>query len=377
MSGPTIESIELTHHSLLLNPPFAAAWDPTPRTRFPVTLVRVTASDGSVGIGTGDDLYELQSHTHLFIGERVDDLERHHTIIDNISFHGTRLWPLEVALWDLAGKVSDTPVWQMMGGQSDKLRLYASMGVLKTPSDTAATGRVLVEQGFEAVKLRFGSEDLDTDLARLGALRDAVGPDIQIMVDCNQGWRMPWDTSPAWTLTQARDVARELAAFNVYWMEEPLHRGDYHGMRSLRSDELVRIAGGEMNREAHEFQALLAFECLDVYQPDVYCTLGLGGFKALARDVADAGLVLSPHTWGAGISVVANLHAIAGTGTSEFVEYPMDPPDWTPARWGFMLENPPLPDGSGHLTLSDEPGLGMTLDTEALDRATSYDGSWH
>ena len=89
--------------------------------------------------------------------------------------------------------------------------------------------------GFPALKVRFGRPDLADDLAVVRAVRDALGDSLELMVDCNQGWRMPWDTAPPWDVDHATDVADHLAAEHVYWMEEPLHRGDYDGHAELRA----------------------------------------------------------------------------------------------------------------------------------------------
>ena len=131
-------------------------------------------------------------------------------------------------------------------------------------------------------------------------------------------------------------VAERLQADDVFWMEEPLHRGDYDGMtelrRRVRAAGTMRIAGGEMTREPYEFRELLQRDCLDVFQPDCVCSQGISGLAGLAREVAAAGKVFTPHTWGNGIGVLANLHLIAGTVGHEgslWVEWPFDPPEWT------------------------------------------------
>ncbi len=195
------------------------------------------------------------------------------------------------------------------------------------------------------------------------------------MVDVNQGWRMPWDTQPAWDVGTALRVARRLGDFEVAWLEEPLHRGDYEGHRRLRAQSPVRIAGGELTRERHEFDALLAQECLDVYQPDAVLTLGITGLAHLARDVEARGLVFTPHTWGNGIGLLANAHLAAIT-RERILEFPYDPPEWPLAVRDFMLRSPAKVDTEGRLPLSDAPGLGIELDEarlkETLVSETSY-----
>src|SRR3546814_3551525 len=124
----------------------------------------------------------------------------------------------------------------------------------------AETARRFLECGFGAMKIRFHRGDWQDDIHALEAVRDEVGDELTLMVDCNQGWRMPWDTEAPWSLKDALQVARELEEPDVYWMEEPLHRGDYDGMAELRRATDIRIAGGEMTRsEEHtsELQSLM------------------------------------------------------------------------------------------------------------------------
>ena len=368
----TIVSIEVTHHELVLDPPFPAAWDPRPRTRFPATIVRVRDSDGRDGIGSGDSMYGFADHARWFVGQDPLDLDQHAARLANIDFHAGRPWPLDLALWDLAGKVAERPVWRLLGGTSPRLRLYASTGVLRDAPATVDLARRVIDAGFGAMKLRFGRTDPADDLRVLAAVRDAVGDALELMVDCNQGWRMPWDTSTPWEVEGAWLVAQQLVDQDVFWMEEPLHRGDYAGMaelrRRVREIGTLRIAGGELTREPYEFRELLERDCLDVFQPDCVSTQGISGLAGLARRVAAAGRVFTPHTWGNGIGVLANLHLAAGTVGHEgslWVEWPFDPPEWTPERRDFPLRTPLVSDG-GWVELADAPGLGVELDEEVL-----------
>ncbi len=372
-----IASIDISHHQLPLDPPFPASWDPQPRTKFPVTIVRVTDSDGRVGIGSGDVMYGFADYARWFIGEDPLDLPRHAARLSNVEFHAGRPWPLDVALWDLAGRTTEQPVWQMLGGTSPRLRLYASTAVHRTVPEMVDTAGRVLDLGFEAMKVRFGRPSISADLAVVAAIREAVGDRLTLMVDCNQGWRMPWDIAPPWDIDTAWAVARRLLDLDVYWMEEPLHRGDHAGMVDLRRRVsecgTMRIAGGEMTREPYEFRQMLERGCLDVFQPDAVCTQGISGLAALAPAVRSAGHLFTPHTWGNGIGVLANLHVTAGTvghEGSQWVEWPFDPPEWTPERRDYPLREP-LSVDAGWVTLSDEPGLGIHLDDDVLARTAS------
>jgi L-alanine-DL-glutamate epimerase-like enolase superfamily enzyme len=363
-----ISRIEITHHQLPLEPAFPASWDPKPRTKFPATIVRVFDDHGNVGIGSGDAMYGFADYQHHFLGHDALDLERHNAVLSNIEFHAGRPWPMDVALWDLAGKIQNQPVWKLVGGKSNRIRTYASSGVHRSIPEMIEVARRTLELGFPALKVRFGRSNLEDDLNVVRAIRDALGDSLELMVDCNQGWRMPWDTTQPWNLETAIRVASELERLGVYWVEEPLHRGDYAGYSALKQAVNIRIAGGEMTREPYEFRELLERNCLDVFQPDCVCSMGITGLRKLALEVDRRGKIFTPHTWGNGIGVMANLHLTAGTVGAPFIEWPFDPPELSLERRDFILRSPISTDAQGWVTLSDAPGLGLELDEIVLER---------
>ena len=169
-------------------------------------------------------------------------------------------------------------------------------------------------------------------------------------------------------------MAHALAELDVYWMEEPLHRGDYAGMAALRAETGVRIAGGEVTREAHEFRTLIERGCLDVLQPDCVFVGGITGCARIAAAAREAGLMFTPHTWGSGLGLLANAQLTVGVGGAPYLEFPFDPPDWVPAQRDFGLKETIEPDDDGWLTLPDRPGLGAALDEDVL-HDTLIDGA--
>ena len=371
-----IARIEISHHRLPLAPPFPAAWDPQPRRWFPATVVRVHDDAGNVGVGSGDAMYGFADYEALFVGEDPLDLDRHAAVLANIDFHAGRPWPLDVALWDLAGKIEDRPVWSLVGGHGSRIRAYASSGVHRPVAAMVDVARRAHELGFPALKVRFGRASLDEDLAVVRAIRDDLSEGLSLMVDCNQGWRMPWDTRPPWRLDQAVAVGHALAELGATWMEEPLHRGDYTGLAELRRLVDVPIAGAELTREDYELRELLERGCLDVFQPDCVCTQGISGLRRFAGEVAAAGRVFTPHTWGNGIGLLANAHLTAGTVGAPFLEFPFDPPEWTTARRDFLLADTIEIDGDGWIDLGDRPGLGVDLDEDTLARTETTSSTW-
>ena len=126
-----IRSIDITHHRLAFDPPFRASWDSKPRVHLDATIVRVATNTGFVGYGSGDLMVGFAGHEDLFIGQDPLAIERHYRILSHIDFHYGRCWPLDLALWDLAGKIAGQPCWKLLGGLSNRLRAYASCGVLR------------------------------------------------------------------------------------------------------------------------------------------------------------------------------------------------------------------------------------------------------
>lgn len=326
--------------------------------------------DGREGVGSGDLMHGFAGREDLFIGQDPRAVERHYEVLSHIQFHHGRCWPLDLALWDLNGKITGEPVWRMLGGRADRVRLYASSGVLRDPGAMAETAQRYREDGFGAMKVRFsasasGRGGWRDDVKALEALRAAVGDGFELMVDCNQGWRMPWDTSAPWTLKDALQVARALEGLGIYWIEEPLHRADRKGMAALRRMSDLRIAGGEMTRELHEFRDLVEERCLDVLQPDAALVGGITGLRRVAQMARMAGLAFTPHSWTNGIAVLANAHLTAGVAEAAWCEWPYDPPEWSLARRDFPMAEPVRAE-DGWLVLSEAPGLGLTLDEERL-----------
>ena len=362
----TITAIEITQHRLAFDPPFHASWDTKPRHHWDATIVRVHTDAGLTGVGSGDLMLGFAGHEHLFIGEDALAIERHWRVLNNISFHYGRCWPLDLALWDLAGKITGQPCWKLLGGLSDRVRAYASSGTLREPGKLAEAAEAYLARGFPALKIRFHRGDWRKDIKALEAVRQRVGTRLELMVDCNQGWRSPQDTYPPWSLKDAVTVARELEKLGVYWMEEPLHRGDREGMRRLRDMTDIRIAGGEMTRELYEFRDLIVEGALDVLQPDVALVGGITGLRRVGHMAADHNLVFTPHTWTNGMGVMANAQLVAGMADAPFLEFPYDPPEWGLDRRDYMLATPLDVGTDGYILLPDRPGMGYELAEDVL-----------
>ena len=363
-----ITAVRLERLRLELDPPFHAAWDPTPRTRFDATIVFVETDEGITGIGSGDTMTGFEEFSELFIGRDPLALAAHARTLETISFHAGRYWPLEAALWDLCGKALGVPVATLLGGSLARLPAYASLGELREPAQRAEDAAALVKQGFKAVKVRVARDRLSEGVAVVAAIRDAVGDALEILVDLNQWWRMAGDTERGLGVADARSVIQRLDEHRVLWVEEPVAGADLSGMAALRAASRARIAGGEMARTFEELLLALERDALDVYQPDVVLSLGISGARTFGDLVVRRNRWFTPHTWTNGIGLLANLHVCCGVGGGPLIEFPYDPPGWTPERRDFMLATPVTIGDDGCLAVPASPGLGFELDEEAVAR---------
>ena len=363
-----ITAIRLDRMRLPLDPPFHAAWDPVPRRHFDATLVRVDTDEGVTGTGSGDTMAGFAGYADLFLGRDPLRIASHVRTLETISFHAGRFWPLEAALWDIAGQLAGLPVAALFGGARDALPAYASFGQAKSPAERAESVLAAMAAGFRAVKIRIGREDPAAGLAAVQAARAAAGDGVEIMVDLNQWWRMPGDISPALDAAAVRRLAAQLRELGVFWLEEPLPAEQLADMRMLREQTGIRVAGGEMARTPGELLDALAAGALDVVQPDVVLAVGM----LRARTIAETALLrhrwFTPHTWTNGLGLLANLHVAAGVGGGPFIEFPYDPPGWTPQRRDFFLAEPLAIDADGCLPVPQQPGLGGRIDESAVTR---------
>jgi len=364
-----ITAIRTDRLRIPLDPPFAAAWDPIPRTSFAVTIVRVETDEGVVGVGSGDTMDGFAAFEHLFIGYDPLSIDRHVRALETIDFHAGRYWPLEVALWDIAGQVAGVPVATLFGGASEGLAAYASCGTLLPATERAESALRVRNEGFRALKIRVDPRRLDEGIAAVAATRDAVGDSMAIMVDLNQGWRMAGDVSPSIDFATARAIAERLVDLDVLWLEEPLDGSDLAGLAALRAAVPgIRIAGGEMTRTYRELVAAVDADAFDVHQPDVVLAAGMTNGRRLAELALARGRSYSPHTWTNGVGLLANLHVAAGVGGGPFLEFPYDPPGWTPERRDAFLAEPIRPRADGMLCVPSRPGIGAVLDEAAIRR---------
>jgi L-alanine-DL-glutamate epimerase-like enolase superfamily enzyme len=363
-----IASVETRRYVCPLDPPVHVAWDPAPRESQEATLVIVRSDDGVEGYASGDRLPNREELERFLVG--VDPLRTEivREICETVDFHGGRPWTLEVAVWDLVGRALGTPCRLLLGGRSERLLAYASSCERVDAEERVRRCVELRDAGLRAAKIRLDGGGWRATVEVVAAVRDAVGPDFELMVDANQGWRMAGDLDPRWDVATAIQFARALEPLGVYWLEEPLRAEDADGYAALRRRTDLRLAVGEMVRGAHEARELVLRGGVDVIQADVILAGGIGGCRRIAALADLAGRAWSPHTWSNGYGLLANLHLALAVSTCPFVEVPLDPPGWSAARRDWLLPAPLEVAADGTIAPPDGPGFGVVPDLDALER---------
>lgn len=259
---------------------------------------------------------------------------------------------IDLALWDLSAHRQRLPLWRLLGGQSRRIKVYAS-GI--NPGGAAKTAEAALERGHRALKLKVGF-GADTDLANLAALRTIVGAGM-LAADANQGW----------TVEQALEMLPRLAEFDLRWLEEPI-RADRprQEWRKLRASAKMPIAAGENISSIEGFQEVLAEDILGVVQPDIAKWGGLSVCAGLARDILKTGKTFCPHYLGGGIGLLGSAHLLAGIGGDGWLE--VDTND-NPLRDLFCgsIVNP----REGTVELGEDAGLGIAPDLFSIEQYRS------
>jgi L-alanine-DL-glutamate epimerase-like enolase superfamily enzyme len=261
---------------------------------------------------------------------------------------------IEIALWDIVGKATDRPVYQLLGGGfRKKFRAYASILFGDTPAETENIGRKLASQGFTAVKFGWGpmGQSEHGDLAHVASARRGLGPEVELMVDAG----LCWDTATAIRR------ARQFEPFNLTWLEEPLHPDNVEGYGRLSAQSPVRIAAGEEICDVKEFQHLMDVGGIDVVQVDVTRVGGLARSKKIGWDSVERHRLCVNHSYKTGINLAASLHFLAALPNAVYLEYCVEQ-----GALRQKLTKQTFPLKNGEVAVPDEPGLGIELNEEIV-----------
>jgi galactonate dehydratase len=269
---------------------------------------------------------------------------------------------IEHALWDISGKAAGLPVYMLLGGKCrEKIRVYQSAGG-NEPTEVAEHAKSLVEKyGYTAVKMsphqsktNEMSYNAVTRFAgkRVGAVRQALGPDVDIAVDIHAKF---------FEVSRAIRLAREIEPHQPLWLEEPIRPENVDAMAKLSAHVNIPLASGECNYTKFEFQKILHAQALDIVQPDVCVCGGLMELKKIAGMAEAHYVMVAPHNPMGPVATTVNVHFAASTPNFLILEY--HPDDMSPRK---DLLKEPLMVKDGYIPLPNKPGLGIELNEEAF-----------
>ena len=326
-------------------------------------IVRIETDAGLVGIGEamgrpgprGTAAHINEVLAPMLLGRDP----RHHQALwtamnEQMRFAPMAISGVDIALWDLRGKIYDDSLTNLLGGaMRDDVDCYASpIPYMATPEESAEKAREFVAQGFRAVKLKIG-RGLATDIAHAEAARAAVGADVKLLVDANG----------AYTVSQSVALAKDLVRLGVHWLEEPVHPEYPDDLARIRRRVDLPVVSGEWLGTWVQFRDLLKAEAVDVIMPNITRCGGLTGMMKIADLALLQNVTVAPHGVGAGVGIVAAIAACAAMPNFLIYEYNQL---FNPLRHTVMRE--PIDFANGVLRPKNGPGLGITVNEETLTR---------
>jgi D-galactarolactone cycloisomerase len=267
---------------------------------------------------------------------------------------------IDIALWDIKGKAAGLPVYALLGGPTmERVRAYGSSIYWSAPEEAARTARAFLDEGFGAVKMKVGV-DVRQDLDSLAAIREEVGPDVDVMVDANQ----------CYSADLAIKVGRELERYDVLFFEEPISIDDVAGHKHLADVLDVRIATGENMYTRWGFLPFVRDRAVDIVQPDASRCGGISESKRIVDLAAAFHGYAAPHTFSDAFTVMASLHVMAATTNTVILELDRT---YNPLMSELVQERDAIRPTAGYVALPTAPGLGLTLDRDWM-ADHPYDG---
>jgi D-arabinonate dehydratase len=359
----------------------------------PALLVEVETDGGLIGLGEAahfggplestKTVIEGELCAHI-VGEDPREIERLWVQMHQRAYKHARgglllaaMSGIDIALWDIRGKMAGLPLWRLLGGYRRRVPAYATGGFYaegKGIRELCDEMTAYCRHGFRAVKMKVGRNSqiegsplramahrevcevsLAEDLARVRAVRETIGPEIRLMVDVNGAWDVP----------TAVKMGRAMEPWDIYWYEEPVSPDDLAGSAQVGEKVAIPVAGYETCTYGKVgFRDYIAARAIHFVQPDVCWAGGLTESLKIAHMAQAWNLPLAPHIHGSAVAVAAAVHLLGAVANGSMAEmvFPAHP------LMADLVKEPLVVDHTGHLELSDRPGLGLELDPQVLAR---------
>lgn len=310
--------------------------------------------EGAENIGTSI----LEHFRQVVIGQDPFDTERIWDDLWQPKLIGRRgittriISGIDIALWDLKGKIVNKPLYKLLGGYTNKMPVYVAGGYYeegKGLQDLAQEMEESLTLGAKAIKMKIGGVSINEDVERVEVVRKTVGPKIKIMVDANCAYRH----------YEAIEIARKIEQYDIAWFEEPVNPDDYKGHKIISEATIIPIATGENEYTRYGFRDLIETRSADIIQPDALIMGGITEFVKVAALAQAHDLAIAPH--GTQDVHVHLASAIPNGLTVEYYSNSTDP------MWGKIFKHT-LEIKDGFVSPPNRPGIGIELNQEVLNK---------
>ena len=283
---------------------------------------------------------------------------------------------IDIALWDIAGKTANLPVYRLLGACRERVEAYASGGFYqqgKSVDDLAGEAEGYRARGFQGMKMKVGRNpstqthlrhlvehsqvcevEPEEDIARVAAVRQALGPKAKLMVDVNCAW------SPSFAI----EMGRAFEPYKLYWIEEPVSTDDIDGSARVAEALATPIAGYETEIGLYGFRELITRGAVDIVQPDLAWAGGFSECRRIAALAHAHHLTVAPHSFAGAVLLAASLHFVASIPNGLVLEFDQNPNGLR----DDLLTEPITIESDGSIRLPERPGLGIELDRAAVER---------
>lgn len=263
---------------------------------------------------------------------------------------------IDIALWDIKARAAGLPLYRLLGGCREQVRAYASAGFYaegKELKELAEEMASYVEEGFTGVKMKIGRLSAADDVARVRAVREAIGDNVDLLVDGNN----------AYTSYQAIKIGRKMEEYDIFWFEEPVPTEDMEGSAVVAAALDTPVAAGENEFTRYGFRDLIMHRAVDIGQPDTTWCGGITEAMKIAAMASAWNIICVPHSFSSAVALVSNLHFSASIPNGLLQEFDRNP---NPLREDLLRE-PVWINRDGYMAPPEKPGLGIELD-EAVVR---------
>ncbi len=330
-----------------------------------LNVIKIETDEGITGIGlcggvmgdNGEIVSSILQHMKQYVigqdpfnNEKIWDEMWQPKLVGRRGITTRVISGIDIAIWDIKGKVANRPLYKLLGGFTDKSPVYVAGGYYEEGKGLDDLAQEMIESlqtGANAIKMKIGGAPIREDVERIRVVREAVGPDVKLMVDANCAYKY----------YEAIDIARKMEPYDIFWFEEPINPDDYAGHKLISSSTSIPIATGENEYTRYGFRDLIENRCVAILQPDALIMGGVTEFMKVAALAQAHDLTIAPHG-----NQDVHVHLVSAIPNGLTVEYYRGS---TNPMWGKMFKHT-LQVDDGHVSPPDRPGIGIELNDEAL-----------